>query len=94
MKVLIVCFFFALFAGIAINAFAQTGPSAIRGKVLTQNNLPSGEATVVLLRSKDSSIVSSAVAEKNVAYHSVNIRPSSYLQLATTAGWERLYSGP
>jgi iron complex outermembrane receptor protein len=74
--------------------FAQTRPSAIRGKILAENHFPAEAATLVLLRAGDSAVVKSVVSDRNGQYQFSNIPPHDYLLLVSKVGYTRAYSGP
>lgn len=94
MRVLIVCLLSALLAGLNADIYAQPKLTAIKGKVFTGNNAPATAATVVLLKYRDSSIVSSAIAGKNGAFQFLGIKPASYWILVTAVGFKKSYNGP
>ncbi|HEY4324782.1 MAG TPA: TonB-dependent receptor [Mucilaginibacter sp.] len=94
MKVLFVCLCSAFFAGLYGNVYAQLKPSVIEGKVLTDNHIPAQAATVILLASRDSSIINSTIAGKNGEFKFVAIPSGSYLLLVKVVGFKTSYSGP
>ncbi len=94
MKVLFGSIFFALLTGVCSISFAQTKPSTIQGKVLTNNSIAAEAATVVLMLSADSSAIRSTLADKAGAYQFTNIKPGSYLLLVTNIGSGKVYAGP
>jgi len=73
--------------------FAQTVPSALQGKVFT-NNGPVSEATVVLLNYPDSSIVRSTLSNKSGEFIFSNIHKGNYLLFITKLQYNKSYSGP
>jgi iron complex outermembrane receptor protein len=92
MKVLVTCLLFAVLAGLQGDLYAQLTPSSIRGKVLTEN-LPLDNATIVLLKRRDSSIVSSTVTDKNGLFRLNDLPADSYLILITKIGFGKFYRG-
>ncbi|WP_184545229.1 TonB-dependent receptor [Mucilaginibacter sp. FT3.2] len=94
MKVLFGGIFFAFLTGVCSISFAQTKPSVIQGKVLMDTNGPAEAATVVLMLSKDSSIVRSTLADKAGIYQLNNIKAGNYLLLVTKIGCAKMYAGP
>jgi iron complex outermembrane receptor protein len=73
---------------------AQLSPTVITGAVQTENGSPADGTTVVLLRSRDSSLVNSTAAGKNGSFRFAAVQHGSYLLLLSKAGYERLYAGP
>lgn len=94
MRFLVGLFLSAFLAVTCHISYAQITSSAIQGKVLTEDHAPADGATVILLKSRDSSIVSSAVAGKDGLFRFSNIQPGGYLMLITTVGYDHLYRGP
>jgi len=94
MRFLVGLFLSAFLAGICHNSYAQLTSSAIQGKVLTEERAPAAAATVILLTYRDSSIVSSAVTDKNGLFQFEGLQRGRYLLLVTIVGYEKLYSGP
>jgi len=94
MKVLFWSLFTTFLSGICCFSFAQTKPSALQGKVLMESNEGAEAATVVLLKAADSSVVRSTLADKAGTFNFINIDPDSYLLLATSIGFSKVYSGP
>jgi len=94
MKVLFGGIFFAFLTGMCFISFAQTKPSAIQGKVLTDTNSPAEAATVVLMLAADSAIIKSSLADKTGAYQFSNIAPGNYILLASQVGSGKIYAGP
>jgi len=80
------CFFYDLHAQVIV--------AGIHGKIVTESNSTAEGATVILLKYKDSSIVSPGVAGKNGVFAFTDIAADSYLLLISKAGCEKLYSGP
>ncbi|MDN5284164.1 MAG: TonB-dependent receptor [Mucilaginibacter sp.] len=85
---------FAFLTGMCYFSFAQTKPSAIQGKILIEGGKAAEFATIVLLKSADSSVVKSSLTEKNGDFGFININPGTYLLLATSVGYNKVYSGP
>lgn len=73
---------------------AQTGYATIRGKILTNNSAPADAATVVLLRSKDSSVVQSTIAGNDGVFAFTGHYGGSYLLFITKLGYAKQYAGP
>ncbi len=94
MKFLFWCLISAFLAGICSNLYAQTTPAAIRGKVLTENHTPAEASTVILLKLADSSMVSSAKADKNGIYQFTEVNPGNYILSATCVGYAKAYTNP
>jgi hypothetical protein len=92
MKVLFVCLCSAFFAGLYGNVYAQLKPSVIEGKVLTDNHVPAQAATVILLASRDSSIINSAVTNKDGGFKFIGVSNGSYLLLVKSVGFKTIYS--
>jgi hypothetical protein len=74
--------------------YAQVAPSTIHGKVVTEARSPAEAATIILLKSQDSSIISSAIVSKNGLFRFADLKPDSYLLLITAVGYSRVYAGP
>lgn len=94
MKFLVGCLFSAFLVCLFTNSHAQVLTSSIQGKVLTESTLPSEGSTIILLKYKDSSIVSSTVTDKNGLFQFEGIQPDSYLLLVTAVGYNKSYTGP
>ncbi|WP_295667426.1 TonB-dependent receptor [uncultured Mucilaginibacter sp.] len=94
MKFLVGCLLSAFLSCFFYNLHAQVNVTAIRGKILAENNLSAEGATVILIKYKDSSIVNTAAAGTNGAFQFTNINADDYLILVSKAGCEKLYSGP
>jgi iron complex outermembrane receptor protein len=93
MKVKIGCYFIAFLANLCSFCYAQSG-SSIRGTVFTQNSQPADAATVVLLNLPDSSVVMSALVNGKGMYKFLNLKPGSYVVLATRLGYKKTLSSP
>ncbi|MCU7548995.1 TonB-dependent receptor family protein [Chitinophagaceae bacterium LB-8] len=72
-----------------INGFAQT---KINGQVIDGNGLPIFNASVLLLNSKDSSLVKGFITPKNGRYSFDNIKPGVYLISSTFSGYKQVYT--
>jgi len=94
MKFLFGCLLTAFLAAICDNLFAQIIPSAIQGKVLTENRAPIEAATITLLKLRDSSTVNSVIADKNGLFRFTDIKPGGYLLSVTKIGYTRSYTNP
>ncbi|MDR3695372.1 outer membrane beta-barrel protein [Mucilaginibacter sp.] len=94
MKFLVGCLLSAFLSCFFYDLHAQVNVTAIRGKILTENNLSAEGATIILIKYKDSSIVNTGAAGKNGAFEFANINAGDYLILMSKAGCEKLYSGP
>ncbi|MDO3644845.1 outer membrane beta-barrel family protein [Mucilaginibacter sp. L3T2-6] len=94
MKFIVGCFLSAFLAVLFTRVKAQGAFSSIQGKVLTETHTPADASTIILLKARDSSIVSSAVIGKNGKYRFVEVPPGNYLLLATFIGYYKAYSGP
>jgi len=92
MKFLLGCFFSAFLVCFYLNVHAQVTPATIKGKVLTDSKLPAEGATIILLKYKDSSIVTSAAADKAGIYLFADVAPDNYLLLVSKTGSEKFYS--
>ncbi|MCO5951030.1 TonB-dependent receptor [Mucilaginibacter flavidus] len=95
MKLITVCLLWAILLAVTFdNAHAQVALSSIQGKVLTDARVPAESATIILLKARDSSIVSSTIIGKNGRYRFDDVPADSYLLLATMIGFNRVYAGP
>ncbi|HVW97936.1 MAG TPA: TonB-dependent receptor [Mucilaginibacter sp.] len=94
MKVLFRCLLSALLTVLFTKVSAQINFSSIQGRVLTETHASAESATILLLRARDSSIVSSTVIGKNGKYRFVEVPPDTYLLLATSIGYYKGYAGP
>lgn len=94
MKFLVGCLLSAFLSCFFYDLHAQVNATAIRGKILAENNLSAEGATIILIKYKDSSIVNTGAADKNGAFEFMNINAGDYLILVSKAGCEKLYSGP
>ncbi|HEY8782852.1 MAG TPA: TonB-dependent receptor [Mucilaginibacter sp.] len=94
MKFFAGCLSLAFLAALCTNACAQAPGSAIRGKIVTENASPAEGSTIVLLKYKDSSIVSSAITNKDGLFQFSGIQPGNYLLLVRAVGYIKSYTGP
>jgi len=92
MRILSGCFF-AVLLMCACTSYAQTPPSALVGKVYSDKGLVD-EATVVLLRYPDSSVVKSTISNKSGIFLFSSISKGKYLVFITKLNYIRSYSGP
>ncbi len=94
MRILTGCFLTVLLACAYYPTLAQTGFSAIQGKVYSDNSKPADDATVVLLNSRDSSVVRSTISSKNGIFLFDRLNAGSYLVFVTKLNYNKSYSGP
>jgi iron complex outermembrane receptor protein len=94
MRIFAGCFLAVLFACAYNPTLAQTASSAIQGKVFTDNAGPADGATVVLLKSPDSSIVKSTISSKTGVFYFGSLEVGNYLVFITKLNYKKLYSGP
>jgi iron complex outermembrane receptor protein len=95
MKVISGCLLSAFFAVLFFNdVHAQVTLSSIQGKVVTESHTPAESATIILLKARDSSIISSTIIGKNGKYKFDEVVPDNYLLLATSIGYNKIYAGP
>src|SRR5947209_7561720 len=94
MRFIVGCFLSAFLAVLFTKANAQGNPASIQGKVTTESHAPAEAATIILLKARDSSIVSSTVIGKNGKYRFIEVPPDKYLLLATSIGYYKTYAGP
>ncbi len=73
-------------------ASAQSKPGSISGIVLDAATKPLASATVSLLKGSDSSLVKTAVSNKEGKYEFENIGEGSYLVMVTSSGMEKKIS--
>ena len=66
----------------------------MQGKVFSDNSKPADEATVVLLNSRDSSVVKSTISSKNGMFIFDRLNAGSYLVFVTKLNYSKSYSGP
>ncbi|HWZ16644.1 MAG TPA: TonB-dependent receptor [Mucilaginibacter sp.] len=94
MKVVIGCLLSAFLAGFYCNLYAQSQPATVQGKVLFQDHSPAAAATIILLKSGDSSVVKSVIADKTGVFRLTGVPPDKYLLLVTIIGYTKSYYGP
>jgi outer membrane receptor protein involved in Fe transport len=73
-----------------LRGYAQS----VTGNVQESDGKPLPFANVLLLSSKDSSLVKGAIADQAGAYSFEHIRPGTYLLAATMVGYQRVYAAP
>jgi len=92
-----------LFAGCLLTVFiavsynsarAQAISSAIHGKIQIENSSPADAATIVLLESKDSSIVKSTISNQQGVFSFNGLEAGNYLLFITKLNYAKKYSGP
>src|SRR6516225_3196733 len=66
--------------------------STIHGKVVNSKNEAAVNATVMLLHSKDSSLIKAMVSDNNGAYVFNNVKNGSYLIASNFLGYKQAYS--
>ncbi len=64
----------------------------VSGNVINKNDQPVQNATVTLLRAKDSGLVKTAIADKAGKYEFVNIKPGNYLVAASSTAFAKTFS--
>ena len=94
MKYICGCLLLTFLTGFCNNLYAQTTAAAIRGKIVTENQLPAEYAAVLLLKFQDSSIIHSVVVGRNGLFQFNNLTPGDYLLLASKIGYNKLNAGP
>src|ERR1700761_2797508 len=94
MKLIAGCIF-ALLLGVTYNPALAQVPAAIHGKILqAENSAPADAATVVLLNSKDSTVVSSAISNRDGTFTFNSLHGGDYLLFITKLNYAKNYSGP
>ncbi len=83
MKILSTLLFFITLCAFS---FAQNTGASITGKILDNGNKPLSQATVLLLRGKDSVLAKTAITNNNGAFNLMNIKAGSYFISATSVG--------
>ncbi len=66
--------------------------SVIRGKVLNSNNEPAVNASVLLLRSNDSSLIKAMICDNTGVYAFSNIKDGTYFIASSFIGYKQAYS--
>src|ERR1700742_1919576 len=94
MKFLTGCLLFIALCGFFSTAYAQGTGVAIQGKIVTADHSPAEASTIILLKLRDSSIVSSAITDKDGRFRFTLLPPSDYLLLVSAIGYNKLYKGP
>ena len=94
MRLLFGWLFTAVLACLFFAAHAQVAPATLEGKITTANGSPADASTVVLLKSRDSSIVTSGVADNNGMFNFSGLQADSYILLISKAGYQKMYAGP
>lgn len=94
MKIIAACLLTVMLACAYNLLFAQTNSSAIQGKILADSTIPADRATVVLLKSRDSSIVQSTISDKTGVFNFSRLQAGSYLVFITKLNYGKSYSGP
>ncbi|HMD00657.1 MAG TPA: TonB-dependent receptor, partial [Ferruginibacter sp.] len=85
--------FFSLLAAMSITIFSLAQTGKITGSIKDGGNQKIIDAaTVSLLKAKDSSLVKAAVADQAGNYSFENVKPGSYLVLATSVGHSKIFS--
>lgn len=70
-------------------SFAQQKGADISGKIIENTEKPLPQATVMLLKAKDSSLVKTAITNAAGVYKMINIMPGSYFLSATSVGHKK-----
>lgn len=94
MKIFTTCLFISLLATLSIPARAQSSKARINGHIIDEANIAAGAATVMLIRSRDSSIYRSAISDDKGFFDIENISSGSYLVRVTKVGYGKTYKGP
>ncbi len=94
MRLLIGCLFSAFLACLFSGSHAQVVQAVLEGRIVTENGSPADASTVVLLKSRDSSIVTSTVANNKGVFQFAGLQADSYLLLISKAGYQKMYAGP
>lgn len=94
MKDKVRCLLSAFFAVLYFPVQAQVTFSSMKGKVLAEDHSPAETATIILLKARDSSIVSSTIIGKDGLFMFGEVPTDNYLLLATSIGYNKLYAGP
>ena len=93
MKVIFLCLFCIISAGLTGNVWAQNGLPALSGTVFNEARLPA-EAVTINLLTTDSVILQSLPSNKNGTFKFNGLKPQSYLLKFSKVGYRVLYSGP
>ncbi|WP_207531705.1 TonB-dependent receptor [Desertivirga arenae] len=76
-----------------INSFGQSTYS-ISGKVVNEQKEPLNFISISLLNLKDSTLVKTALSDKQGEYRFTPSKPGTYLIMANSVGFSKTYSGP
>ncbi len=76
----------------SLSLSAQTGQGTVTGRVMDAANQPLPSATVSLLRQNDSSLVKTAVSDKEGRYEFDKVGEGNYLVMVTSSGMEKKLS--
>ncbi|MBS1524355.1 MAG: TonB-dependent receptor [Bacteroidetes bacterium] len=79
---------------VAYNFALPQQVSSLHGRVQTENGKPADAATIVLLKSKDSSVVQSSISGDEGTFGFNDINPGNYLIFISKLNYSKLYSGP
>jgi iron complex outermembrane receptor protein len=77
---------FTFFILLSAFSFAQNKPATVAGKITETSGKPLPQATVTLLRSKDSALIKTAITNNTGDFSMVNLKPDSYFISATSVG--------
>jgi iron complex outermembrane receptor protein len=94
MKLLFGGLFLLFLTGLYNHLYAQATGAALQGKVLTADHSPAPAATIILIKYKDSSIVSNTITDNDGLFHFAGLQPDSYLVLVSAVGYDKSYAGP
>ena len=72
----------------AASSFAQN-PAQVSGKITGDNDKPLSEATITLLKAKDSSLFKSALTNSNGVFKILSVKPGSYFITVTSVGYTK-----
>ena len=72
----------------AASSFAQN-PAQLSGKITGDNDKPLSEATITLLKAKDSSLFKSALTNSNGVFKILSVKPGSYFITVTSVGYTK-----
>ncbi len=76
----------------AASSFAQN-PAQVSGKITGDNDKPLSEATITLLKAKDSSLFKTALTNNNGVFKILSVKPGSYFITVTSVGYTKKSSG-
>src|SRR5258706_5310240 len=83
-----------IFAVIFLSCIYSHAQSNINGSVADSYKQPLGDATVLLLNTRDSSLVKGTTTARNGQYSFTNISPGSYLLVSTFINYKQVYTKP